>query len=381
MREFEIISEQERKMSKSQQLCRNIQFLNFNKQIAAYFWFMNAITNTKPIVTWLFAGCFLIFSMVILGGITRLTGSGLSITEWDVIMGTIPPMNQDDWNIAFDKYKQSPQYQKVNTGMDVEQFKSIFYWEYFHRLVGRLLGVVFIIPFLYFLINKMLNRSLIRRLIIVFLLGGLQGFLGWYMVESGLINNPHVSHYRLALHLITAFITFGYTLWIAMDLIYQDKKTNTTSVSKLFRNLVLIISVLVIIQIIYGAFTAGLHGGKVYNTFPKMGDEWFPSTIVAMTPLWTNFFENFIGVQFIHRYLGTLLVLLGFGLVYLYRKQPLPELSSPVLFFILALVVQFTLGVTTLLYAAPITLAALHQIGGFVLFSSIVFLANRTFAK
>jgi len=342
---------------------------------------MNTILNPKPIITWLFAGCFLIFSMVILGGITRLTGSGLSITEWDVIMGTIPPMNQNDWNTAFDKYKQSPQYQKVNTGMDVEQFKSIFYWEYFHRLVGRLLGIVFIIPFVYFLFKRMLNALLIRRLIFVFLLGGLQGFLGWYMVESGLINNPHVSHYRLALHLITAFITFGYTLWIALDLIYQgyDKKSKTSDPG--FRNLVLLISALVIIQIIYGAFTAGLHGGKVYNTFPKMGNEWFPSTIIALSPLWTNFFENFIGVQFVHRYLGTLLVLLGFGLVYLYRKQSSPELRSPVLFFILALVVQFTLGVTTLLFAAPITLAALHQIGGFVLFTSIVFLANRTFAK
>ncbi len=342
---------------------------------------MKSLSGSRPIITWLFAGCFLIFAMVILGGITRLTGSGLSITEWDVIMGAVPPLNQGDWNTAFDKYKQSPQYQKVNTGMTVEEFKSIFYWEYFHRLVGRLLGVVFIIPFVYFLFKKMLSLPLIRKLVIIFLLGGLQGFLGWYMVASGLVNMPSVSHYRLALHLITAFITYGYTLWVALDLIYQDKNTKRKNISPGFRNLVFTISILVIIQIIYGAFTAGLHGGKVYNTFPKMGDEWFPSTIVALNPLWTNFFENFIGVQFVHRYLGSLLVVLGFILIYIYRKQQIPSLSTPILFFIIALVIQFTLGVTTLLYAAPITLAALHQIGGFVLFSSIVLLANRTFAR
>ena len=319
--------------------------------------------------------------MVILGGITRLTGSGLSITEWDVIMGTVPPLSQDDWNIAFDKYKQSPQFQKVNTGMDVEQFKSIFYWEYFHRLVGRLLGVVFIIPFLYFLFRKMLDPPLIRKLLIILFLGALQGFLGWYMVASGLVNRPSVSHYRLALHLIMAFITFGYTLWVALDLIYQNKEGSQRPVSSLFRNLTIVIAILVVIQIIYGAFTAGLHGGKVYNTFPKMGDEWFPSTIVAMSPLWTNFFENFIGVQFVHRYIGTLLVILGFILVYIYRKNPTPALYAPVWFFILALVIQFTLGVSTLLYAAPITLAALHQIGGFVLFTSVVILFNRVTAK
>ena len=339
---------------------------------------MQTHSNNKPIIIWLFAGCFLIFSMVILGGITRLTGSGLSITEWDVIMGAVPPLNQADWNTAFDKYKQSPQYQKVNSGMDVEQFKSIFYWEYFHRLVGRLLGVVFIIPFLYFLFKKMLSPPLIRKLIVILLLGALQGFLGWYMVASGLVNRPSVSHYRLALHLITAFITFGYTLWVALDLIYQDKTNTPGDVSRVFKNLTTIIAIIVVIQIIYGAFTAGLHGGKVYNTFPKMGDEWFPSTILAFHPWWENFFENFIGVQFVHRYIGTLLVVLGFVLIYLYRKNPMPALSAPILFFILALVVQFTLGITTLLYAAPITLAALHQIGGFVLFTSVVILAHKS---
>jgi len=331
-------------------------------------------SNNRPIIIWLFSGCFIIFLMVILGGITRLTGSGLSITEWDVIMGTVPPLNQNDWNTAFDKYKQSPQYQKINTGMDVGQFKSIFYWEYFHRLVGRLLGVVFIIPFLYFLFRKMLDPPLIRKLIVILMLGALQGFLGWYMVASGLVNRPSVSHYRLALHLITAFITFGYTLWVALDLISKNSKESQNHVSTVFRRLTLAIALLVIIQIIYGAFMAGLGGGKIYNTFPKMGDEWFPSTF---HPVFDSFFDYPIGVQIVHRYIGTLLVILGFVLVYVYRRNPAPALSDAVSFFIIALVVQFTLGVTTLLYAAPITFAALHQIGGVVLFTSVVILLHR----
>lgn len=335
-------------------------------------------SNRKPIIIWLFSGCFIIFAMVVLGGITRLTGSGLSITEWDVIIGAVPPLNQDDWNIAFDKYKQSPQYQKVNTGMDLEQFKSIFYWEYFHRLVGRLLGVVFIIPFLYFLFRKMLDPPLIRKLVIILLLGALQGFLGWYMVASGLVNRPSVSHYRLALHLITAFVTFGYTLWVALDLIYQNKETNQEHVPPVFRKLTLAIASLVIIQIIYGAFMAGLGGGKIYNTFPKMGDEWFPSTF---HPVFASFFDYPVGVQIVHRYIGTLLVILGFILIYVYRRNPVPYLFNTVSFFIIALVVQFTLGVTTLLYAAPIILAALHQIGGFVLFSSVVMLLHKVTIK
>ncbi len=331
--------------------------------------------NNKPIIIWLLSGCFIIFLMVILGGITRLTGSGLSITEWDVIMGSVPPLNQADWNIAFDKYKQSPQYQKVNTGMDVEQFKSIFYWEYFHRLVGRLLGVVFIIPFLYFLFRKMLDPPLIRKLVIILLLGALQGFIGWYMVASGLVNRPSVSHYRLALHLITAFITYGYTLWVALDLIHQNKETSPGHITPLFRKLTITIASLVVIQIIYGAFMAGLGGGKIYNTFPKMGDEWIPSTF---HPVFASFFDYPVGVQIVHRYIGTILVILGFILVYLHRKNPVPALTSAVAFFIIALVIQFTLGVSTLLYAAPITLAALHQIGGFVLFTSVVILLHES---
>ena len=314
--------------------------------------------------------------MVIVGGITRLTGSGLSITEWNVIMGSIPPLNAHDWQIAFEKYKLSPQFQKVNFNMNIEEFKSIFWWEFIHRFIGRMIGIVFLVPFLYFLLKKKLNKSLIKKLVFVFLLGGLQGFIGWYMVASGLIDKPAVSHYRLATHLITAFITYGYILWVALDLIYEGKDNGR--ISKGFKNLSLVILLLVIVQIIYGAFVAGLHGGKVYNTWPMMGNEWFPNTILAMSPAWTNFFENYIGVQFVHRYIAIILVILGTIIFLRYRKEKTMGMEGAIWFFITALGVQFTLGVITLLYAAPITLSAIHQIGGFFLFTSVVFLYHRT---
>ena len=313
--------------------------------------------------------------MVVVGGITRLTGSGLSITEWNVIMGSIPPLNQNDWSLVFEKYKASPQFQKVNFSMNLEEFKSIFWWEFIHRLIGRLIGMVFLIPFLYFLWKKRLSKSLIRQLLVIFGLGALQGFIGWYMVSSGLIDKPAVSHYRLATHLITAFITYGYIFWVALSLIYQNDPS--PKVSKQWSRRTAVLLGIVILQIVYGAFVAGLHAGKVYNTWPKMGEDWFPSTILAMQPAWVNFFENYIGVQFIHRYIALALLLMGLLLAYFYRTEKAFALKQALNFFLIALVIQFVLGVVTLLYAAPIALSAIHQIGGFFLFTSVIFFYFR----
>ena len=314
--------------------------------------------------------------MVIIGGITRLTESGLSITEWNVIMGWIPPLNHQDWQIVFEKYKASPQFQMVNFNMDIEQFKSIFWWEFIHRVIARILFFVLAGGFIYFLWEKKIKKGLLmKKLLVMPLLIALQGLVGWFMVASGLKDKPSVSQYFLALHLILAFITYGYCLWIALELIYEkyeDKKINPN-----WRKSGLTIFLVVILQIIYGAFVAKLHGGKVYNTWPKMGDEWFPSTITAMNPFWSNFFENYIGVQFVHRYVAIILVILGCIVLWKYMKENAIAMKSAVYFFICALAVQFTLGVITLLYAAPITLAAIHQIGGFVLFTSVVFLYFR----
>jgi len=180
--------------------------------------------DNKKVIYWLLTGCFLIFVMVVVGGITRLTHSGLSISNYKLISGTLPPMNEAVWQEAFDLYKQYPEYQKLNTHFTLEDFKDIYFWEWLHRFIGRLIGLVFIIPFLYFLITKQLSKPTIKKAIVLLGLGAFQGFLGWYMVKSGLVDNPDVSHYRLAAHLITAFITFAYTFWVAMDLMFPDKK-------------------------------------------------------------------------------------------------------------------------------------------------------------
>lgn len=333
--------------------------------------------SRKAIILWLLSGCFLIFLMVMIGGITRLTGSGLSITEWNVIMGTLPPMNQQDWQIVFEKYQLSPQFQKINYDMGMMEFKSIFIWEYLHRLIGRIIGLVFLIPFIYFLITKKIDKILIGKLLLLFSLGGLQGFLGWFMVKSGLIDNPHVSHYRLAIHLITAFLTFGFTFWIALELIYQ-KLPHSNSTPQWIRKTVKAIMLLLILQIIYGAFVAGLHAGRVYNTFPKMGDEWIAKGVYALSPFWKNFTENLAGVQFIHRSIAWLLIISIF-LLWFFSRNTVLTASQKKGINILALFVlfQFILGVFTLLYAAPITLSVLHQAGAFVLFAATVFLSHR----
>jgi heme a synthase len=340
---------------------------------------MMSSNSKRPIVIWLFTGCFLVFAMVIIGGITRLTGSGLSITTWNLVMGAIPPLNHNNWLDAFHQYQQSPQFKIVNSDMTLDQFKHIFFWEYFHRLMGRVVFLWFFIPFagmLYLKISKRkeLPQIFIPTLIICALIG-LQGLLGWYMVASGLVDVPAVSHYWLAAHLICAFITFGYILWVALGLIYNNEDKLQADMP--FKKISLVIMITAVIQIIYGAFVAGLHAGKIYNTWPKMGADWFPDTIVFYQPFISNFFENRIGVQFVHRYIALVLVCLGLILFFRFRKHPFPSIKGSVLFFLCALGLQFTLGVLTLIYAAPITLAVFHQIGGFVLFTSAVILLHR----
>ena len=327
--------------------------------------------SKRPIILWLLSGCLLIFLMVIIGGITRLTGSGLSITEWDVIMGAIPPLNAHDWQVAYEKYRHSPQFEKVNFDMGLDAFKSIFFWEYLHRLAGRLTGVVFLVPFLYFLLTKKFTSALIKKTLIIFLLGALQGFLGWFMVKSGLVNDPYVSHYRLAAHLITAFITFGYIFWVALGLIFNEGKTLATK--KLHASIPVLLLVLIMIQVIYGALVAGLHAGRIYNTFPKMGSDWIPGAVTAMQPGWRNLLENLAGVQFIHRCVAWC-VTLGIVTLWLWsgRNNINPATAKAIKILLLAVLVQFTLGIITLLWAVPVTMGVLHQAGAFALFAAAI---------
>lgn len=327
--------------------------------------------SKRRVALWLFSGCFLIFAMVVIGGITRLTGSGLSITEWNVFMGAIPPLNDVQWQEAFDKYQQIPQFQKVNAHFTLSDFKSIFMWEYIHRLIGRLIGIVFILPFCWFLFTKQLDKSTIRKALFLFALGGLQGFLGWFMVKSGLTERTSVSHIRLAIHLMAALITFGFTFWYGLQLVYDKSLTGKTkdsgSLTALF--------VLLMIQIVYGAFVAGMHAGLMYNTWPLMDGQWIPSGIINNTSILENLTSNQVLVQFLHRTFAILILLFVFIIWNKMRKMELTSVQRKGLHFLLAAVVlQFLLGVFTLLSQVQIVLASLHQIGAFFLFSSTLFL-------
>ncbi len=313
--------------------------------------------------------------MVLIGGITRLTNSGLSMVEWKLLMGSLPPMNEAAWMVVFEKYKQFPEYQIINTHFSLEEFKDIYFWEYLHRFLGRLIGLVFIIPFLYFLFKKMIDKKLLYQLLLILFMGGFQGFLGWYMVKSGLNKMPDVSHFRLAMHLITAFITFAYTFWVALGLIYPNKqKTTFTSL----RNWAVFLLIITVVQIVWGAFVAGLNAGKVYNTWPKMGDSWIAESVTAMQPLWHNFVEGLAGVQFIHRYLAYIVV----GVVlFIYFKSKRLKLNKTQLkgvnFLMIMVSIQFTLGILTLLMGVPVWMGVLHQLGAFFLLSAVVYTLHR----
>lgn len=334
--------------------------------------------KNKPVIIWLFTGCFLIFIMVLVGGITRLTDSGLSMTDWHIITEVIPPLNEEQWQAAFEDYKQFPEYQKINSQYDftLSDYKFIYFWEWFHRLLGRLLGVVFIIPFVYFWAKKMFDKETLKNCIILLFLGGFQGFLGWYMVKSGLVDIPYVSHYRLAMHLITAFITFSFTLWVALNLIYPKQKPQFIS----FRNLIRFSLVILIIQIIWGAFVAGLGAGLLHNTWPMMNDgKLMHETVInEQTPVWKNFIEGKSGVQFIHRYLAYVVVGLILLIWFKAKKLTLTFALKKSIDWLLILVgVQFVLGILALVYAVPLWLGVAHQIGAFFLLGAMTFALHR----
>jgi cytochrome c oxidase assembly protein subunit 15 len=314
--------------------------------------------------------------MVIVGGITRLTHSGLSISNYKLISGTIPPTNALQWNEAFDLYKQYPEYQKLNYNMTIDEFKDIYFWEWIHRVIGRFIGLVFVIPFVYFLLRKQLKKSTIKKCLILLAMGGFQGFLGWFMVKSGLVDKPDVSHYRLAMHLTTAFLTFAYTFWVALDLIFPSKKQVNTS----FRNLIRVGLVILVVQIIWGAFVAGLDAGWIHNHWPLMNDGELihQSVTTEQEPLWRNFIEGKSGVQFVHRYLAYIVVgIIGF-IWFKARKNKTTMLQQKGINLLLILVgVQFVLGVLTLVLFVPVWLGVLHQVTAFFLLATMTFTLHR----
>lgn len=332
--------------------------------------------DNKKVIYWLLTGCVLIFIMVIVGGITRLTHSGLSISNYKLISGIIPPLNEIEWQDAFNLYKQYPEYQKINKGMSIEDFKDIYFWEWIHRVIGRFIGLVFIIPFLYFLLKKQLSKPTIKKCIILLFMGGFQGFLGWFMVKSGLVDRPDVSHYRLAMHLTTAFLTFAYTLWVALDLIYPTQKVINIS----FRNLIRIGYAILVIQIIWGAFVAGLDAGWIHNHWPLMNDgKLIHETVtIEQNPVWKNFVEGKSGVQFIHRYLAYIVVIFIAIIAWKSTKLQRTLLQRTGIQVMVALVIlQFILGVLTLILQVPVWLGVTHQVVAFFLLASMTFTLHR----
>jgi cytochrome c oxidase assembly protein subunit 15 len=327
-------------------------------------------SNHRAIAIWLLVCCAMIFAMVVIGGITRLTESGLSMVEWRPLIGWLPPLGEAAWQEVFAKYQETPQFQKTNADMDLAGFKTIFWWEYIHRVWGRLIGVVFALPFLWFLIRGRVDRGLVPRLVFMLVLGGLQGGLGWYMVKSGLVDRPEVSQYRLAAHLGFAVVIYAYVLWVALGLLVGRGAGNGRSAWALA------LSALVFVTILSGAFVAGLDAGLAYNTFPLMGGRLVPEAYLEFEPAWINVFENVAAVQFDHRVLAvvTLIATLLFWLGV--RRSGIAGRAAALANAMgLVALAQFGLGIATLLMFVPVSVATAHQAGALTLFTLALWLA------
>ncbi len=336
---------------------------------------MSEVVNysNKQVATWLLVCCALVFAMVVLGGVTRLTGSGLSMADWRPVTGVLPPIGNAEWQQVFEIYKETPEFQKKNSHMDVNDFKGIFWLEYLHRLLGRTIGIAFLLPFLFFVWKGYIQKREFPKYALMFILGGMQGVLGWYMVKSGLVDNPHVSQYRLTAHLIAAFLIYAYMFWVALSLLFPPRSADRHP----WYGKTLALTTLITVTIISGGFVAGLKAGKIYNTFPKMGEYWVPPDFLALEPAWRNFFDNMATVQFDHR----ILAITTFALIVTYwaklRKSELPaRIRRGVNALLHTAVLQVALGIWTLLLVVPVFLAASHQAVAMLLFTVALYLCH-----
>lgn len=350
---------------------------------------LNFPAQNKHIIIWLLTGCLFIYCLVVVGGLTRLTHSGLSITDWH-FMGSFPPLTENQWMERFAKYQESPEFQKVNFYMTLEEFKPIFLWEYIHRMIGRTMMYVFAIGFIYFLLKKKITKDMWPKMALLFVMGAMQAIIGWWMVYSGLQSKPAVSHYRLATHLISAFTLFAFTFWFALSLIYPKEENTEMSEGKKLRIPVILFFITLVTQIIFGAFTAGyvegdaskVRPGHIFNNWPKMGEGWIPEQVYMKDGFFANVFENASGIQFTHRMLALLLVIL---VIYIWNRSSKLKLNkfqyNGITFLIYGLTIQFILGVLTLIYQVPVVMGALHQSGAFFLFAISIFLIFHLFKK
>ncbi|MDB5686407.1 MAG: Heme synthase [Rhizorhabdus sp.] len=334
-----------------------------------------AIPAPRPraIARWLLVIAAFIFLMVVIGGITRLTESGLSMVKWEPIAGTIPPLNDQQWQAEFDGYKATPEYRKINRGMSLGEFKQIFFWEYLHRLIGRSIGMIFALPLAWFAWKRAIPKGYGWRLTGIFALGGLQGAIGWWMVASGLVDRPDVSHLRLATHLLTALFLFAVTIWTALDLfaLARNPRSRPARLTRLTAAALIILAV----QIMLGAFVAGLDAGYAFASWPKMGDEWFPTG--GWNAAWgviANLRDNPIVVQFIHRWFAWVAVIAALLTA---RGAKAAGATGPVHAIATLIILQIMLGIATLMTGVAIPIAAAHQAVAALLLAAMVTAAHR----
>jgi cytochrome c oxidase assembly protein subunit 15 len=339
------------------------------------------VATAKPsgaVAAWLLLCCALVFCMIVVGGVTRLTHSGLSITEWQPIVGTLPPLSDADWQSAFDKYRLTPEYREVNKGMSLAAFKGIFWWEYFHRLLGRLIGVVFLLPFVGFALSRKIPEGYAPMLLGIFVLGGLQGAMGWYMVQSGLVDDPRVSQFRLTAHLGLAFVIFGAMFWLALSLLNRRSVERRSAARRSALRFAGALVALVLFMVLTGGLVAGIRAGFAYNTFPLMNGAWIPPELFMLEPWWKNFFWNMATVQFDHRLVAYALAVAVCLLWWKVRRvDDAPRRARRAVLLLTAmLAVQIGLGIATLLLVVPLHLAATHQAGAVLVFAAALNVAH-----
>ena len=339
--------------------------------------FIEENDHDRQVAAWLLFCAAVIFGMILLGAVTRLTGSGLSMVEWKPLMGVIPPMSEQAWQETFDKYRQFPEYQKVNRGMSLDAFKSIFMYEYLHRVLGRLIGVLFLLPLLFFAWRGSIRRGLMPKLVLLFFLGGCQGLLGWYMVKSGLVDNPRVSQYRLTAHLGLAVAIYAYMLWLAFDLLFRAHAAGSVGTGRPNAGFSRVLVGLIYLMILSGGLVAGTRAGFAYSTWPLMGDSFIPRGLYAGTPAWLDMFEDITTVQFNHRMFAYFLTgVIGVFAMLVYRADVGSRGRLALALLLVALAAQVILGISTLLLHVPVVLAAAHQGGAILLLTAALFVSH-----
>src|SRR4051812_27360347 len=332
----------------------------------------DAMPRPRAIARWLIVVALLIYAMVVIGGITRLTESGLSMVHWNPVSGAIPPLDHAQWLAEFDAYRATPEYREINRGMSLAEFQQIFFWEYIHRLLGRLIGLVFAVPLLWFWWRRAIPAGYGPRLIVLLALGGLQGAIGWWMVASGLVDRPDVSHIRLAIHLLMALTLFAVTLWIALDLLglARDREARP---ARMPTAAIWMLSLL-FLQLMFGAYVAGLDAGYAYSSWPKMGESWFPSDAPLLEPFLRNFADNPIMVQFVHRWLAFAVAAAALVVA---RAGWLKGQKEPAILLVAIVTLQILLGISTLLSGVALWIAAAHQANAVLLLAAALVTAHR----